>query len=105
MFVFNKFCTYQVYSIETVLSKEIRSLFIQGEKSLYSLVTCASLESESHRLLVHGELNDTADTDSESALKAANKRLWVYRTVIAFEIILIEVIVITTIKVAYKVIK
>ena len=98
VYVLNKSCTYQVYSIETVLPREIQSLFIQDGKNLCSLVTCAPFGNESHRLLIHGALTETADTDRESALKAANNRLWVYRAVIVFEILLISVIVINTIK-------
>lgn len=102
VYVLNKSCTYKVYGIETVLPNEIQSLFIQEGKNRCSLVTCTPYGSESHRLLIHGELIDTADTDSKSALKAANIRLWLYRSVIAIEIFLIVTAAIFTYKTSRK---
>ena len=94
--------TNQVYSIETVLPHEIQSLMIQEGKNRCSLVTCTPYGSESHRLLIHGELTDMGDADSESALKAANMRLWIYRAVIALEILIIVIIAIVPIRIMYK---
>ena len=102
VYVLNKSCTYQVYSIETVLPHEIQSLMIQEGKNRCSLVTCTPYGSESHRLLIHGELTDMGDADSESALKAANMRLWIYRAVIALEILIIVIIAIVPIRIMYK---
>lgn len=102
VYVLNKSCTYKVYGIETVLPNEIQLLFIQEGKNRCSLVTCTPYGSESHRLLIHGELIDTADTDSKSALKAANIRLWLYRLVIAIEILLIVTAAIFTYKTSRK---
>lgn len=94
VYVLDRSYTYQVYGIETVLPHEIQSLLIQEGKNRCSLVTCTPYGSETHRLLIHGELIDTADADSASALQAANMRLWVYRAVIALELLLILTIVI-----------
>lgn len=102
VYVLDRFYTYKVYSIETVLPNEIQSLLIQEGKNRCSLVTCTPYGSESHRLLIHGELTDTADADSGSALKAANMRLWIYRTVIALEILIIVIIAIASIKIMCK---
>ena len=102
VYVLDRSCTYQVYGIETVLPHEIQSLMIQEGKNRCSLVTCTPYGSESHRLLIHGELTDTADTDSGSTLKAANMRLWIYRVFIALEILIIVIIAIVPIKMMRK---
>lgn len=102
VYVLNKSYTYKVYGIETVLPNEIQSLMIQEGKNRCSLVTCTPYGSESHRLLIHGELTDTADAESKFALNAANMRLWVYRAVIALEILIIVIIAIVPIKIMRK---
>lgn len=102
VYVLNTSCTYQVYNIETVQPNEIQSLFIQDGKNLCSLVTCTPYGSEFHRLLIHGELIDTAKPDRDSALKAAYMRLWIYRAVIGIEILLILIIAILAIKTIRK---
>ena len=102
VYILNNSYTYKVYGIETVLPNEIQSLMIQKGKDRCSLVTCTPYGSESHRLLIHGELTDTAGADSEFALKAANMRLWVYRAVIALEILLILTITILVYKTLCK---
>lgn len=102
VYVLNSSFTYQVYGIETVLPNEIRSLLIKEGKNRCSLVTCTPYGSESHRLLIHGELIDTAESDRDLALKAAETRLWIYRAVIAVEIILIVTVAILAYKAIFK---
>ena len=97
VYVLNTSCTYQVYSIETVQPGDVQSLFIRDGKNLCSLVTCTPYGSESHRLLIHGELVD-AKPDIAQALKAANMRLWIYRAVIAAELLIILIIIIFAVK-------
>ncbi len=97
VYVLNTSCTYQVNGIETVKPGDVRSLFVQEGKNLCSLVTCTPYGSESHRLLIHGELVD-AKPDIAQALKAANMRLWIYRAVIAVELLIIIIIIVFAIK-------
>ena len=102
VYVLDKSFTYQVYGIETVLPNEIQSLLIQNGENRCSLVTCTPYGSESHRLLIHGELTNTTNTDRDSVLKAANMRLWIYRAAIGVEILLIATVAIFAYKIICK---